>query len=87
MQTVSKSLASCPGTRRHRKTASSCAGQREQTSALRTPRASEAADRVDRQCFAPAEFSLAHSLFCPLHSPHCPCRRPTLATAVALLSL
>ena len=82
MQTVSKSLASCPGTRHHRKTASSCAGPREQTTARFAPRASTAADRVDRQCFASAKFSLAHSLFCPLDSPDCPCRRPTLATAV-----
>jgi hypothetical protein len=82
MQTVSKSLASCPGTRHHRKTASSCAGPREQTTARFAPRASTAADRVDRQCFASAELSLAHSLFCPLGSPDCSCRRPTLATAV-----
>lgn len=82
-------LASCPGTRHHRKTASSCAGPRARAAAgnskpdERAARfASTAADElwIGEGDFASADFSLAHSLFCPLAS------QPSLAMPAADVS-
>ena len=69
MQTVSKSLASCPGTRHHRKTASSCAGPRAHE---QQGRADERASRlwrltsVDRQMLRLSEFLIGSLAFLPV---------------------
>jgi hypothetical protein len=92
MQTVSKSLASCPGTRHRRKTASSCAGSRAKAAGDSSRRARFASTAADN-CGSARRLRSSENLIGSLAfltvgraSPHSPCRWPMLATAAALCS-